>query len=247
MSTGDSGHDKRRHERTPVRLIVEYDGAEDFVGDYTENLSNGGTFIHTSRALERETTIQLVLSFPGLLEPIAIEGIVRWSRAGSQPGVGVEFILGQNTDRLAELVERIRRGDPRTLARVVRVLVAEDNPHVCELICSGLGASAKRSFTDVAFTFATAENGAVALELLQTAPFDVVIVDMYLPVLDGSQVIERARGRLGLVDLPFIAVAAGGESARRSSIAAGANVFLEKPMRLRQLVELMRELVKPSA
>src|SRR5262249_1153512 len=153
--------------RTPVRLIVEYEDAEDFIGDYTDNLSAGGTFIHTARELDNDTTIQLVLSFPGLLQPITLDAVVRWSRGGKLPGIGIEFLPGQDREKLDALVALIENRDPRAVARVVRVLVAEDNVHICELLCSGLGASAKRTFGDtLAFYFATAEDGAIALELL---------------------------------------------------------------------------------
>ena len=242
---GESGADKRKSDRTPITLLVEYEGADDFVGDYTENLSSGGTFVSTSRALEPETVVRLVLSFPGLLEPIALEGLVRWSRGDDDPGVGVEFKEGPGRDKLATIVEKIRIRDPRTLSKVVRVLVVEDNPHVSELIRDGLRGSSRRSFgEELAFQFSTAENGRDALELLRTQTFDAMIIDVYLPVLDGPHVINQTRQTLGLTDLPIIAVSAGGDSARASALAAGANIFLDKPMRLRQVIETMRHLVK---
>jgi uncharacterized protein (TIGR02266 family) len=232
----------------PVRLIVDYEDADDFISDYTENLSAGGTFVHTSRTFERDTTIQLVLSFPGLLQPITLEGIVRWSRGGKQPGIGIEFLPGHDRDKLDALVELIEARDPRTVARVVRVLVAEDNPHISELICTGLGASAKRTFGDsLLFYFATAENGASAVELLRTSTFDLAIIDLYLPVLDGVKVIDHARGDLGLIDLPIIAISAAGEAARDFALAAGANLYLSKPMRLREVLDSMRQLVPLTA
>ena len=64
--------DKRRDERNPVSLVVDYEGADDLVADYTENLSTGGIFVSTSRVLEIGSEVRLVLSFPGLLEPIRI-------------------------------------------------------------------------------------------------------------------------------------------------------------------------------
>ena len=63
-----------------MTLFVEYEGADDLLGDYTENLSSGGTFVATNRELPIGTQIQLVLSFPGLLEPVSIVGTVRWTR-----------------------------------------------------------------------------------------------------------------------------------------------------------------------
>jgi len=249
VSEGDGdGSEQRKHARVPVRLIVEYEDADDFIGDYTENLSAGGTFIHTTRLLERDTKVQLVLSFPGLLQPIALEGIVRWSRGGKQPGVGLEFVPNQDYAKLETLVRLVEARDPRAVARVVRVLLAEDNPHIAELICNGVGASARRAFGDaLSFYFATAENGADAVELLKTAAFDVAIIDLYLPVLDGAKVIENARSDLGLTKLPIIAISAAGEMAKRSALDAGANVYLSKPMRLREVLDSMRRLVPMSA
>lgn len=228
----------------PVRLLVDYEDADDFIRDYAENLSDGGTFIHTTRLLERETIVHLVLSFPGLLQPITLEGVVRWVRAGKQPGVGIEFLAGGDRDKLDALVALIEARDPRAVARVVRVLLAEDNPHLAQLICAGLGASAKRTFGDtLAFYFATADDGGAAVRMLRTVAFDVAIIDLQLPVLDGVKVIDQARGELGLTALPILAISAAGEVARRSAISAGANMYLNKPMRLRDVLASMRQLV----
>jgi uncharacterized protein (TIGR02266 family) len=249
MSSNESndGSDKRRHERSGVTLVVEYEGADDFLGDYTENLSSGGTFVSTSRQLELDTKVRLVLSFPGLVRPITIEAVVRWSRGGEDPGVGVEFMPGPAKDALAALVDRIKTRDPNTVARVIRILLVEDNDHVSSLIQDGLRSSARRSFgANVSFLFVTADNGHTALEHLRSERFDAMITDVFLPGVDGPKVIGVARGELGLKDLPIIAVSAGGDDARHLSLAAGANIFLEKPMRLRQVIDTIRTLVNLS-
>src|ERR1041384_7435926 len=140
------GDEKRRTPREPVTLFVEYEGADDLVGDFTDNLSSGGTFVTTNRSLPVGTQVQLVLSFPGLLEPISIEGTVRWTRgdnAAGDAGAGIEFLPGPSRDALAAVVDRIRVRDPRTMARLLRVLVVEDNRHVAELIQHGLTGALK--------------------------------------------------------------------------------------------------------
>ena len=83
--------------------------------------------------------------------------------------------------------------------------------------------------------------------MLSRETFDALIVDIYLPVLDGAQVISQARGKLGLTELPIIAVSAGGDAARRSALSAGANVFIEKPVRLRDVRETMQRLLAGDA
>jgi uncharacterized protein (TIGR02266 family) len=246
MSTGD---EKRRAAREPVTLFVEYEGADDLVGDFTDNLSSGGTFVTTNRSLPIGTQVQLVLSFPGLLEPIAIEGTVRWTRGENvdgDPGAGIEFTAGPGRDALAAVIERVRSRDPRTMARLLRVLVVEDNHHVSELIQQGLIGATRRDFGGVvSFAFRNAEDGRTAIEMLRQEAFDAVIIDVYLPIIDGPQVIMVARKELGLVELPIIAVSGGGQPARDAALEAGANIFLDKPMRLRRVIETMQRLIPP--
>jgi uncharacterized protein (TIGR02266 family) len=252
-----SDDEKRRGDREPITLFVEYEGADDLVGDYTENLSTGGTFVATNRELPVGTVIHLVLSFPGLLEPISIDGTVRWTRGlkpqaandgvvpeGEEAGAGIEFNPGPARDQLAHIIERVRSRDPKTVSKLFHVLVVEDNKHVANLIADGLRGSARREFGGgVSFVLRNAEDGRQAVELLRREKFDALIIDVYLPVLDGAKVIATARGELALTNLPIIAVSAGGDAARKSALEAGANIFLDKPMRLRQVIDTIQKLI----
>jgi len=239
--------EKRRDSREPVTLFVEYEGADDLVGDFTENLSTGGTFVATNRTLPIGTRVQLVLSFPGLLEPISIEGMVRWKRdepgEEGDAGAGIEFEPGPAQNTLAAVIDKVKNRDPKTVSRLFRVLVVEDNKHVAQLITEGLRGSSRRDFGGVSFAFRNAEDGRAAVEILRKEKFDALIIDVYLPILDGPRVIMQARTELGLTDLPIIAVSAGGDAARHSALDAGANIFLDKPMRLRQVVDTMQRLL----
>lgn len=251
-NTEGTGEDKRRHERRPVTLVVEYEGADDLVADFTENLSSGGTFVNTSNEFEVGTEIDLVLSFPGLLESIKIAGIVRWARGGDDEtrGVGLEF-KGYDAvvqAKLDDLMTRIEQRDPDVVSKLVKVLVVEDNPHVARLIRDGLRGSGRRTFgEELAFNFRMASNGREALDLLRREPFDALIIDVYMPVLDGASVIEEVRADPELKNMPVIAVSAGGERAREFAMGAGADFFLDKPMRLRQIIETMQQLLDLGA
>jgi uncharacterized protein (TIGR02266 family) len=235
----------RNESREEVTLFVEYEGADDILGDYTENLSSGGTFVATSRDLEIGTEVQLVLQFPGLLRPMALAGIVRWKRQ-DEAGCGIEFIDGVQRVELAEMMERIRRRDPSTMHLSYRVLIVEDNVHIAGLIQQGL-ANSKNFGERVSFQCTQANNGKRACELLAAAVFDALIIDVYLPALDGTDVIVHARQALGLRTLPIIAVSGGGDAARKLAMTAGADVFIDKPMRLKQVVETMQRLLATGA
>jgi uncharacterized protein (TIGR02266 family) len=254
MAPDDDAPEKRKTDRHPVTLCVEYEGAEDLLGDYTENLSTGGTFVATNRELPVGTKVQLVLSFPGLLEAISIEGTVRWTRGAIateagvdvavEPGAGIQFEPGEARDQLAAIVEKIHARDPSTVSRTFRILVVEDNRHVASLIQDGLKGSARRNFGGgLSFDVRSAEDGRQAIDMLRRDKYDALIVDVYLPVLDGSKVIQTARSELGLENIPIIAVSAGGDAARKSALAAGANIFLDKPMRLRQVIDTIQRLL----
>jgi CheY-like chemotaxis protein len=231
--------------RPPVRLIVEYEDADDFLADYDEALLHGRGVVQTSRVLDPGSPLQLGLSFPGLVEPLVVEAIVRTvgePRDGQDSWLEVELLTTALT-RLATLVPRIRERDRRVVMPVVNVLIVEDNRHVSELVTSGLAASARREVRDVMFTFQTADNGGAALELLKHKKFDAAIIDIYLPVLDGSTLIRQMRTTLGFTRMPIIGISGGGVSAQAAAVRAGATVFLDKPVRLRHLIDAMRGLI----
>ena len=241
-----SGEDKRRGgaDRKPVSLVVEYDGAEDLYRDYTQNLSTGGAFVHTDRDLAVGDAVRLQLSFPRLLSPLCIDGVVRWVRpiAKGDTGAGIEFVNFDSgvRDSLDVVLHQIHERDPSLVQSSLRVLLAEDNPHVARLICEGLSSG---RYSDAEFEIEGAATGGDALALLETGHFDVLVVDINLPVMDGATLIAKLRDDRRFSDLPIIAVSAGGRAAAAEARAAGADFFLEKPMRLREIIETMRKLL----
>jgi CheY-like chemotaxis protein len=121
--------------------------------------------------------------------------------------------------------------------RIVRVLLVEDNPHVAELITDGLDGAARRDMAGkVMFIFDVVGDGQMGLERLQTVQPDLIILDVYMPVMDGAQFLRHVRARPETAKTPVIALSAGGPSAREMAIAAGADVFLDKPLRLNEVL-----------
>jgi uncharacterized protein (TIGR02266 family) len=240
--------DKRKagQDRQPISLVVEYDGAEDLCRDFTENLSSGGTFVHTDRALAVDEQVSLQLSFPRLLAPLRIYGVVRWVRTIGDDegviGVGIEFIdfAGSAQQELEQIVEHIKQSDPEYVQQGIKVLLVEDNPHVAALIRDGLR-SGRYSEADVECIGAS--DGREALRLLHSQNFDVLVIDVNLPVVDGPAVITALRKDEAHRGMPVIAVSAGGEVARQEAMDAGADFFLDKPMRLREIFATMHLLL----
>jgi len=230
-----------------VLLKVDYPDAADFLNDYTINISRGGTLIRVSREIAEGDQVELVLSFPGLLEPINLSGIVRWTHEEGPAEItaGVEF-EDQDPERWARLdslVQRITEGDSSVVSPLVHILVVEDNIHIAKLISDGLTAYLKRNRDAGAFETRHATNGKEALQLMYDGSYDVVLVDMYLPVMDGHELIQKLRAEERWVNLPIVALSAGGPDARQRAFSAGADFFLNKPIRLSDILSTMGKLM----
>ena len=80
------------------------------------------------------------------------------------------------------------------------------------------------------YSVSTAENGRQALELLDAAPFDVVLLDILMPELDGYQTLERIKGSNALRHIPVIMISAVEEmDSVVRCIEMGAADYLPKP------------------
>ena len=240
--------DKRRDPRVPLVLRVEYPGSQQAVRDATENLSAGGLFIRTDRDLREGQRLPLHVSFPGLLAPIEVEvEVVRRREAGptGPAGVAVKVPLDRVDERhkLARLAETART-DIGALRRAYRVLVVEDNDHVVEMYEYALRKlKAGSGGLDVAVEYAT--NGHDALRRLGEQPrIDLVMADLYMPVMDGFALIERMKADPALLDTPVLVISAGGPDARERALALGADVYLQKPVQFGDIISTVRTLLR---
>lgn len=227
-------------------LKVEYPDVQAFLADYKDNVSRGGTFISSQRAWAVGDQLQLLLTFPGLLEPLSLPGRVTWARIGEEPGIGVEFDYNghpQLREQITRQVEAIRQGDPRVVARLVRVLVVDDNSMICEHLREGLNRQSNRCQpVPAVFLVHSASDGSEALAIVESVPIDMVVTDMYLPIMGGDALIRSCRELFGDL-LPIIAISGGGLEAQELARAAGADLFLPKPLRLAVVFEAVAQLL----
>ena len=166
----------------------------------------------------------------------------------SIPGRGTSFTLTLETGEVSDvaLLQNLREAgfaeptavkvDTRRLT--ARVLLAEDgldNQRLITTILRKAGA-----------TVELAENGAIACELALDAlqsgrPFDVILMDMQMPVLDGYAATSRLRSRE--YAHPIVALTAHAMAGDRDRcLAAGCDDFLTKPIDRATLIATVREL-----
>jgi CheY-like chemotaxis protein len=121
----------------------------------------------------------------------------------------------------------------------LNVLVAEDN-RVNQLV-------AAKYLTDLGCSFQIAENGSVAVAKSQEQAFDVILMDMRMPEMNGDTATLRIREReieRGTRSMPIIAVTANAfESDKQWCREVGMNGFLSKPYTSQQLRDLLTRFV----
>jgi CheY-like chemotaxis protein len=126
----------------------------------------------------------------------------------------------------------------------VRVLIVEDNPHIIEMysyVLKKLASNELQQQGGLEVHFAA--DGHLALAQLDQLAFSLVMLDLYMPVLDGFQLIERIRAEPRLSGLPLVAISAGGTDAEERALRLGADMYLRKPVRFAEVMETVKHLL----
>jgi two-component system cell cycle response regulator len=95
------------------------------------------------------------------------------------------------------------------------------------------------------FIVETATSGQMALDMVARAPFDLVLLDVMMPGLDGFEVCRRIRANPQTAQLPVIMITALDQTSDRvRGLEAGADDFLTKPVSDVQLITRVKSLVR---
>src|SRR5215510_8075230 len=120
-------------------------------------------------------------------------------------------------------------------AKTVRLLLADDNPLVRDLIVKGM-----EPYCEVE----TASDGADALLKVVDTPPDVILCDYKMPGLDGRQLFEKLRGREKTRHIPFLFMAGRADIEERlRHLTDGVEDFIAKPFVLKDLVRAAKKVV----
>lgn len=120
-----------------------------------------------------------------------------------------------------------------------RLLLVEDNDINQQVACELL--------RDAGFLVDVAENGAVAVDMVEQASYELVLMDMQMPVMDGVEATIELRRRPRFASLPIVAMTANAMAQdRERCLAAGMNDVLVKPIDPRQVWKMLARWLKPS-
>jgi PAS domain S-box-containing protein len=161
----------------------------------------------------------------------------------SNPGSGSTFALTidggdsagvKKLDGLTEatLPARTELGTPSSIRLRGRVLLVEDGRDNQRLL--------RMQLSDAGAAVVTAENGQVAVEQATKQPFDLILMDMQMPVMDGYLATAELRRR-GLT-IPIIALTAYAMAEdREKCMASGCSAYLSKPTDEESLLRTVKE------
>jgi len=234
----------RRHKGTGLGLTISREIARAMGGDITcaSTLDKGSVFtVRAPLPAVAVANVDLALPLNEDEEPpagIVEDDAVAPTRVAPLPGPAPTPALGGNAPGGRDATKQRR-------ARAGHILLAEDNPVnalVAEATLANLGVAVTR-----------VENGVQALAELQRDdhPYDVVLMDCQMPVLDGIEATRRLRvweNERGRKPIPVVALTANAMTTDRDRcMNAGMNEHLPKPFKQSELeAALMRHLPQLS-
>ena len=119
-----------------------------------------------------------------------------------------------------------------------RILIVEDSPTMRQLLVFAL-----KRLKDV--DIIEAQDGMDGLRKVSSDHFDLALVDINMPVMDGLKLISLIRGEDNLKDMPIIVITTeGAQEDRERAIALGANEYLTKPIQANKVLRVAQSLLK---
>ena len=153
------------------------------------------------------------------------------ARFGVQRGEAEPRRAGRHEEAMAEAVARLRGA---------RVLLVEDNELNQEL--------ALELLANNGIVASLAENGEEALAILAEEPFDGVLMDCQMPVMDGYTATREIRQRPEWAQLPVLAMTANAMAGdREKALAAGMNDHIAKPINVHEMFTTMARWISSAA
>ncbi len=114
------------------------------------------------------------------------------------------------------------------------VLIVDDDPELRLIL--------EEMVVSLGYGCATAPDAESAMQHIRTAAYDIIITDIYLPGMNGLQLIQRVR--LRAADIPFIVITGYDQYTYDMVIDAGANDFIKKPFTCRELEKKLKRIFK---
>jgi two-component system, chemotaxis family, chemotaxis protein CheY len=119
-----------------------------------------------------------------------------------------------------------------------RILIVEDSPTMRQLLVFAL-----KRLKDV--DIVEAQDGMDGLRKVTSDHFDLALVDINMPVMDGLKLISLIRGEESLKSMPIVVITTeGAKEDRERALALGADEYLCKPIQANKVLQVAKSLLK---
>ena len=119
-----------------------------------------------------------------------------------------------------------------------RILIVEDSPTMRQLLVFALKRIKGAELVE-------AQDGMDGLRKVTSDHFDLALVDINMPVMDGLKLVSLIRGEENISDMPIVVVTTeGAKEDRERALALGANEYLTKPIQANKVLSVARSLLK---
>jgi two-component system chemotaxis response regulator CheY len=119
-----------------------------------------------------------------------------------------------------------------------RILIVEDSPTMRQLLVFAL-----RRLKSVEIV--EAQDGMDGLRKISSDHFDLALIDINMPVMDGLKLISLIRGEESLKEIPIVVITTeGAKEDRDRALVLGANEYLTKPIQANRVLAVARGLLK---
>jgi len=119
-----------------------------------------------------------------------------------------------------------------------QVLIVEDSPTMRQLLVFAL-----RRLKGVEIV--EAQDGMDGLRKISSDHFDLALIDINMPVMDGLKLIRLIRGEESLKDIPIVVITTeGAKEDRERALTLGADEYLTKPIQANRVLAVARSLLK---
>jgi len=119
-----------------------------------------------------------------------------------------------------------------------RILIVEDSPTMRQLLVFALKRLKEVEIVE-------AQDGMDGLRKVSSDHFDLALIDINMPVMDGLKLISLIRGEDNLRSMPIIVITTeGANEDRERALALGANEYLTKPIQANRVLRVAQSLLK---
>ncbi len=242
--------ERRDSKRYNLILKADITYQDRKITEYIEDISIGGCFISTGLDIPLSEKINIELSFPSIVDKLVLDGVVVWKRTpmprkNIRGGIGIRFdISPQVRKRLEQFILPLmeERGGLPPVGRPFKIIIAEDNPHILGMYRYGIQRLAKYDLpSDKMILISEVTEAKDVEEIIFREEFDLLILDFYIPMFSGDEVIKRLRS--SGVEKPILVISGGGEEGRERALAAGADMYLDKPITVNDLIANIKRLL----